>query len=79
MDKINEFQQQNTIMFTRIMDRLGGSSSVEGKESHHNNSELFGLVDNWSTNARMSLEQLGKINDLCNSNKDFEKKWYVFV
>lgn len=59
--RIEEFQQQNVMMFTRIMDKLGGLAVEE--------SDAFGTSQFPCT----SQKELEKWNDLCVKDKDVEK------
>lgn len=68
--KIEEYQEQNTMMFTRIMDKLGGTSTI--KED-----DLLDDIDSWSTPCT-NLDQLQKMNDSCASNKALEKKLVLY-
>lgn len=59
--RIEEFQQQNVMMFTRIMDKLGRSADEE--------SDAFGTGEF----PCASQKELEKWNDLCVKDKDVKK------
>lgn len=65
VNRIEEFQQNNTMMFTRIMDKLAGSSLAETSDS----CAAFQIRDF----PCASLDKFEKLNDLCSNDQDVQK------
>lgn len=60
-NRIEEFQQQNIMMFTRIMDKLNGDSSLP--------KVVCGAIQNRDLPCA-SLDKFEKFNDLCETEED---------
>lgn len=71
--KIEEYQERNMMMFTRIMDKLGGTSSINEDDQLND----WADINSWSTPCK-SLELFQKMNDSCASNKALEKKLVLY-